>query len=101
MKGGASTHLQVLSIESQKYFNNAIALSGTSENSFAFNNESNLISLAYKVANGHGKLKNSTDDLIEYYKTATVKELMDTSDLLITRFLPTIESLLLFCFVSV
>lgn len=69
-------------------------MSGTSENSFTFNNESNIISLAYEVANGHGERKKSIDDLIEYYKIAASKELMDSSDTLINRFLPTTESLL-------
>lgn len=91
--GGSSTHLQVLSIESQKYFKNAIAMSGASENYFTFLREDNIISLAYKIAKDLNKPHSSIEDLIKFYQNVPSKDIVNSSISVGTlNFSPIVES---------
>lgn len=97
--GGAMTHFQILSSESRKYFRNAILLSGTAENFWAFAGVKNHVSLAYQIAEDLGEPKKSLDELIKLLKSvpadrivqygSTIKLYRRTS---IPVFAPIIES---------
>lgn len=99
--GGASTHLQVLSSESRKYFHNAIAMSGSAENFLSYGDENYIISSAYNIAKELDEPKNSVQELIDFFKTVPAKDIvyycLTPSDhkVSIKRFVPIIESLFL------
>lgn len=96
--GGVQTHYQFLSRESQKYFNNAIVMSGTSMNFWAQCDENKIITLAYKIAEDLGGPKESPQDLIEFFKTVPSEKIVvyaieKTSHRTISKdFAPIIES---------
>lgn len=67
--GGASTHFHVLSNESQKYFRYTIAMSGTAYNYWAISSAANHhLNLANKIAKDMNKVKQSSEELIEFLK---------------------------------
>lgn len=77
--GGVQTHYQFLSqthYQSQKYFNNAIVMSGTSMNFWAQCEENNVITLAYRIAEDLSEPKKSIQDLIEFFKTVPPEKIV-------------------------
>lgn len=74
--GGSATHLQFLSTESQKYFNNAIILSGTAISLFSLRDESEMVSLAYQIAKDLGEPKTSSQDLIKFFKSVLPEKIV-------------------------
>lgn len=104
VSGGASTHFQVLSSESRKYFHNAIALSGTAFTPWALSDEKNHIALANSIAEDLGKPTNSLDALTHFLTTTPGKTLAPSVFLTASakthkfKFAPVIESVqLLIC----
>lgn len=77
--GGASTHFQVLSNESRKYINNVIVMSGNADAIWSTYEENNHVSFAYEFAKSLGKPKNSTEELIEFFKTINSNHIRNTS----------------------
>lgn len=89
----------MLSCESRKYFNNAIVMSGTSESTDTFTTQSDILSIAYQLANARGNVAISIDDVINYYRNASAAELLDIENAnidAITKLVPTLESIILF-----
>lgn len=96
--GGCATHLQVLSSESRKYFNFAIAMSGSAENIFAYGDENYIISSAYNIAEELDEPKHSVEDLIEFFRTVPPRDIVNycltpgDHKSSVKRFVPIIES---------
>lgn len=102
MLGGASTHFQVLSNESRKYFRNAIVMSGTAENIWGISNEQNHIDLAHIMAKKIDEPNYSFDELVELLKTAPARDIVNSATYfemffgtIRLKFTPVIESLYL------
>lgn len=101
-KGGAAIHYQVLSSESRKYFHNAIAMSGTAENTFAYGNENYIISSAFNIAKELDEPKDSVEGLIAFFKSVNGKDIVNycltpgDHKGSVKRFVPIIESLYIY-----
>lgn len=67
--GGTSTHLQMFSSESRKYFRNVIPMSGVADNYWALSAKSDYLDLAHHIAKDLGKTKQTTEELIEFFKS--------------------------------
>lgn len=74
--GAAMTHLHMLSSESRQYFSNAVLLSGSAENFWAFSEKNDHTDLAYKIANDLGKPKHSFEDLVVFLKTVPAEDII-------------------------
>lgn len=79
VKGGASTHLHMLSAESRKYFQNAIPMSGTADNFWAISKENNHLALMRDVAKQAGEPKESFKQLIEFLKKVPTEILVENT----------------------
>lgn len=92
-------HFHILSAESRKYFRNAICMSGSIENYWAFAQEKNNLELAHQIARNLGQPQNSTAHLAEFLQTVEVKKLKSYSTLswlqgtIAVKFAPVIERL--------
>lgn len=97
--GATMTHLHMLSNESRQYFSNAVLLSGSAENFWAFSEKNDHTDLVYEIANDLGKPKHSFVDLVEFLKTVPAEDIIDYGTIYprlrrTTRFMlsPVIES---------
>lgn len=80
--GAISTHFQVLSNESRKYFQNAIITSGTAENYWAFSEQSNHLKFAHQMAIDLNAPQDSFENLVEFLKTVSVDKLVGYGNIL-------------------
>lgn len=90
-------NFHILSAESRKYFHNAIAMSGSTENLWAMSHAENHLKLAYNMAEDLNKTINSIDELINFLKEVPIEHiqwyfLIFKNDIFLTRFAPVIES---------
>lgn len=77
--GGISTHFQVLSSESRKYFNNAIVMSGTADSIWSLSELNDHTPVAYRIAVDSGEPKSSKEELIEFFKTISAEKIKYTA----------------------
>lgn len=86
-----------MSSESRKYFQNAIILSGTTENVWARFTDTNHILLAHQIASDLGEPKESNDELIEFFKSVPADKIQNYGAMTLThrdfriKFAPLIE----------
>lgn len=66
---------QILSEESRKYFHNAIPMSGSVGNPWAFPSEHDHVQNAFEIAEKLGEPQNSYDELISFLKTTSADSL--------------------------
>lgn len=96
--GGALAHFHVLSAESRKYFRNAIPMSGTTENHWAWYEHKSQLEISYRMANELGEPKEKLNELIEFLMSASAEDLskystIDISDNVFAMpFAPVVES---------
>lgn len=101
--GGASTHYHVLSKVSRKFFQNAIVLSGSTENVWAQSPYKNHVSLAHQIASDLGESKKSHEDLIAFFKTVPANKIQKYGAMTLSHqdfrisYGPIIERLLISC----
>lgn len=74
ISGGASTHFQILSAESRKYFRNAIPMSGSTEAWWALSNDDHL-QRAFNIAKELGEPKETKEQLIAFLKDVPADKL--------------------------
>lgn len=97
--GGASVNYHILSAESRNYFRNAICMSGSVGNPWAFPSECDHVNNAYEIAEKLGNPQNSYDELVTFLKTTPAEALNQFSTTVAPNavqisivFGPTIES---------
>lgn len=96
--GGSSVHFHILSSESQKYFRNAIPMSGVIGNYWAMSEENDHLELAHKIARDLGEPKNSFEELVAFLKSTPADKLSEYSTIVGSNilfeipFTPVIES---------
>lgn len=95
--GGLATNHQILSAESQKYFRNAIVMSGSVLKFASMATVENHLSHTYKMAEEFGEPKESIEDLVEFLKTISAKKLNDYAQISHTHtsilYAPVVESM--------
>lgn len=91
-------NFHILSAESRKYFHNAIAISGASENFWAMSIEENHVEFAYNMAEELNKTINSFDELVNFLKEVPIENIhwfmltRENHDVFQIKFAPVIES---------
>lgn len=92
-------HFHILSTESRNHFRNAICMSGSVENYWAFAKANNNLELAHQIANNLGHPQDSTDHLAEFLQSIEVDKLKSYGTLnwlqgtIAVEFAPVIERL--------
>lgn len=92
-------HFHVLSAESRNFFRNAICMSGSVENYWAFAKANNNLELAHLIAKNLGHPQDSAVHLAEFLQTVEVDKLKSYGALhwlqgtIAVEFAPVIESL--------
>lgn len=77
--GAASTHFQVLSTESQKYFQRAILMSGSVWNYWALSQTNNHTEYAFEMAESWNKPQENVTDLIRLLRTVPPTNFIESS----------------------
>lgn len=97
--GAASINYHILSTESRQYFRNAIAMSGSVGNPWAFPLQNDHVKHSYEIAEKLGKPQQTDDDLVEFLKSIPAESLNQFSTIVVPDavqfsivFRPTIES---------
>lgn len=95
--GASSTHLQMLSAESRKYFRNAIAMSGSALHRWALSTMPTHTRLAFDMASRLGQPQANLTDLVDFLHSVPAEEFAKVSGFVMAGtievpFAPVVES---------